>query len=289
MTKQIVLTGATSGIGSATAKLFASNGFKLILTGRTLEKAKEFKKDVKAEKGLTSLALDLSDIGSVKAAADYSSQLLKTSKEAVIVHNAGALLKKRLATKDGFEQSLQVNYLSPVLFSALVMKSQPSCHFRHVFVSAGVYRSAKVQWDDLQFEKGVFNGWAAYCQAKKLQVLLSRFLIDQQNKQSLAEVLGVSKLNFETACLDPGWIKTNLVRPEHGWNDKDYEKMMGGAKTTEEEAARTISYAAISDQVRDGDFVAKEKVQRIHNSVDVKEDQEKLWSYTKEFLNKYMS
>jgi NADP-dependent 3-hydroxy acid dehydrogenase YdfG len=66
----VLITGATSGIGKATAELFAKNGYRLILTGRRVERLVALKNTLEAEFGSDILLLpfDVRDAGAVEAA-----------------------------------------------------------------------------------------------------------------------------------------------------------------------------------------------------------------------------
>ncbi len=61
MTKTVFITGATSGIGKATAELFAKNDFRLILCGRREDRLKELAETLSTETDVTTLQFDVRD------------------------------------------------------------------------------------------------------------------------------------------------------------------------------------------------------------------------------------
>jgi 3-hydroxy acid dehydrogenase / malonic semialdehyde reductase len=88
MMKRIALvTGATSGIGEATARLLATNQFNLILTGRRPERLKEVAAELSAHTGVTTLEFDVRNLQEVEQA--IRSLPSEWSEIDVLVNNAG--------------------------------------------------------------------------------------------------------------------------------------------------------------------------------------------------------
>ncbi len=87
MKKTALITGATSGIGRATAKLLAKNGFHLIICGRRQERLQELEKKLKETTDVFSLNFDISKKQEVLDAAKSLPQ--EFSKIDILVNNAG--------------------------------------------------------------------------------------------------------------------------------------------------------------------------------------------------------
>ena len=88
MQEAVVITGAGSGIGEATAYKFASEGFDLLLIGRQLEKLEKVKVQAQARNiniKIEILAMDLKDFDSSK----LHEKLAKLSRPTILVNNAG--------------------------------------------------------------------------------------------------------------------------------------------------------------------------------------------------------
>ncbi|MEM9820706.1 MAG: SDR family NAD(P)-dependent oxidoreductase, partial [Bacteroidota bacterium] len=87
--KTILITGATSGIGSATAELFAQKGYRLILTGRRAERLDHLKANFKQKfnNAIQTLAFDVRDIDKVKASLEQLPNDWKNID--VLINNAG--------------------------------------------------------------------------------------------------------------------------------------------------------------------------------------------------------
>lgn len=87
--KVVMITGATSGIGNATAKIFAKNGYNLIITGRRKDRLDEVKKKLQSKYGVEIVALcfDIRDNEAVKKA--WKSLKMEWRQMDILINNAG--------------------------------------------------------------------------------------------------------------------------------------------------------------------------------------------------------
>ena len=122
--KNVVITGANSGLGFETAKKVAENSdYKLILACRNAEKAKKAKEQIIAETGnqnVITMSLDTSSLASVRAFAD---EFIKTGEKLdALVNNAGiSSMNNTGTTEDGFELVFETNYLGHFLLTQLLL------------------------------------------------------------------------------------------------------------------------------------------------------------------------
>ena len=109
MTKTILITGATDGIGLLTAKTLAAAGHKVLLHGRSAEKLAAAAEEVGGSP--ETYRADLSDLGAVASLA----QQVRARHERldVLINNAGVLKAPQTRTKDGFDLRFVVNTLAP--------------------------------------------------------------------------------------------------------------------------------------------------------------------------------
>lgn len=109
--KLVVITGATSGIGLATARKFASQGADLVCINRNKERSDRLKRELEEAFQIQcdTILADLSDPEQTREAAH---QLLQMDRPIdVLIHNAGIYLTTRQTTSRGIEKVFMVNYL----------------------------------------------------------------------------------------------------------------------------------------------------------------------------------
>lgn len=112
MTKTILITGATDGIGLEAAKLLAAEGCKLLLHGRSAAKLEAVKSQI--ESSQTYLA-DFADLGAVNAMADEIAG--KHPHLDVLINNAGVLKAPQTITASGHDIRFMVNTFAPYLLA----------------------------------------------------------------------------------------------------------------------------------------------------------------------------
>ncbi len=170
----VVITGATSGIGYAAARKFASKGANLLCLNRNKEKSEELKHEIESEYGV-SCDYILADFSSLEDTHKAAHQLLEMEKPIdVLIHNAGIYLTKRQVTPEGIEKVFMVNYLSSFIINYILkakLKSQGKC--RIILVSSEGHRFAAwgMRFDDLDWSKRRYGGLKGYGAAKLAQLL----------------------------------------------------------------------------------------------------------------------
>ncbi len=169
-----LVTGATSGIGRATAHALAGMGASLVLLARRPSQLEAVAAQIQASTGnheVTGLPADLASLASVRQAADRF--LADHDRLHALINNAGVLLNHRSVTADGFETTFAVNHLGPFLLTNLLLerlkRSAPS---RVVNVTSTAFRRGRIDFDDLQADRS-FSGSRAYSQSKLTNVLFT--------------------------------------------------------------------------------------------------------------------
>ncbi len=172
--RTVLVTGATSGLGLATATAAAGLGARVGLVVRDRTRGEAARTTIAAATGNDAVFVtiaDLSDLTSVATAA-ASLRADGTPIDAV-VHNAGALLHERRETADGIEVTLATHVVGPHRFTAeLLDLLAPSA--RLVWVSSGGMYTQALKLDDLQSIAPPYDGALAYARAKRAQVALAR-------------------------------------------------------------------------------------------------------------------
>jgi NAD(P)-dependent dehydrogenase (short-subunit alcohol dehydrogenase family) len=236
--KVCIVTGANSGIGKATAKRLAEQGARVAMVCRNKEKGEKAMADIKQGSRSDSVELLLSDFASL-ASVRALARTFEESHDAlhVLVNNAGVAQVRRSVTEDGFETTLQVDYLSHFLLTNLLLdllkKSSPS---RIVNVSSVGHYGGHIDFDDLQMENG-YRVMKAYSRAKLAQVLFT---------YELARKLGGTGVTVN--CLHPGAVATNIWGASLG-PLSFLGKVSRLFLISPEEGARTSVYLASSPDV----------------------------------------
>ncbi len=201
MGKIVIVTGANSGIGKATAAAIADKGAKVILACRCRERGEAALCDLKSKPGrdLELMHLDLADLNSVRTFADAFTQHYEHLD--ALVNNAG-YLGRRTETKQGFESNFGVNYLGHFLLTLLLLPLlEKSAQGRVVMMSSVAHAWGDVHFDDMNLNHG-YNRFVAYGQSKLCNLLFTRILSEKlKNRGSRVTVNAVH----------PGIVATNIV------------------------------------------------------------------------------
>lgn len=199
-----LITGANSGLGFENAWMLAQKGATVVMACRNPSKAEAARAAVVAKApGATVelLALDLADLGSVRAAA--ARFRAKFSSLDLLVNNAGVMALPLTRTAQGFEMQIGTNHLGHFLLTALLdplLAATPGA--RTVQVASMAHRMGKIRLDDLNWErKGAYSAWPAYGQTK-LANLLFAYELDRRYRAAGRTTLSVAA--------HPGYSSTNL-------------------------------------------------------------------------------
>ena len=117
--KQVLITGATNGIGLAAAEGLAALGANVAIVGRSKAKTRIASARITAAAGRgPTVATFIADLSSQAAVRRLAAEVLdRYPKLDVLVNNAGAMYGTRQLTKDGIELTWAVNHLAPFLLS----------------------------------------------------------------------------------------------------------------------------------------------------------------------------
>jgi NAD(P)-dependent dehydrogenase (short-subunit alcohol dehydrogenase family) len=196
-----LITGATEGVGKATALELARKGFVVVLGARNAVKANAVKAEITALSGnpdIDYLIGDLSSLRQVRELAETFRQ--RYPRLDVLVNNAGIFAPTRVLTEDGFETTHQVNYLSHFYLTLLLLADLgKSTQGRIINLSSSVYVTGKFDVHNLQSEKR-FSTFRAYSDSKLLMLL---FTIE------LAERLRETGITVN--AVHPGVVRTPLM------------------------------------------------------------------------------
>ena len=198
--KVCLITGATSGIGKATAMGLADMGAKVVMVGRDRGRGEAAMAEINEKGGNASVDLMLADVSSqkeIRRLADGFNEAYPRLD--VLVNNAGIFRSERVTTADGLEATFAVNHLAYFLLTNLLLdRLKSSAPSRIVNVTSAHHSNGTIDFDDLQGEKG-YRGAKAYSRSKLANVLFTHELARR------LQGTGVT-----ANCLHPGVVGTNL-------------------------------------------------------------------------------
>lgn len=235
--KVVVITGGTSGIGSALAEGAVQRGATVELIGRNADKGEQIASD------LAALAVaddqptprfrraDVGDLDEVGALA--RSLMADHPRIDVLAHVAGAIIAERSETAQGIEATWASMVVGPFLLTELLHHPLSVAAPGRVIwmTSGGMY--LRSQSDDDQWEERDYNGTFAYAEAKRAQVDLAA---EFAQRWPADEVV--------THSTHPGWVDTPGVSGQL----ETFYKVMGPILRSPEEGADTALWLAAAPE-----------------------------------------
>ena len=225
-TPTFLVTGATDGIGKATALALARQGASVIIHGRNpakLEATLAQLRDATGNPALYRVQADFASLADVAALAEQVRREFPGLN--VLINNAGLLTDHRRTSVDGFELTFAVNVLAPFLLTIRLLDTlKANAPTRIVNVASTAMGGGAVDFPNLQLERR-FDGWQAYANSKLMNVLLSHHLAGQ-----------IAGSGVVSNALCPGLIDTNFFHTNTLFAGGTYERLRPGMRPPEEGA-----------------------------------------------------
>jgi NAD(P)-dependent dehydrogenase (short-subunit alcohol dehydrogenase family) len=189
--KQIIVTGATNGVGLATAGTLARAGAHVIMAVRNLELGAQRAAEIGGDTAV--VKLDLADQASVHAFPG-----LFDGDVDILINNAGSVVQHRSETIDGFEMTLGTNFLGPFALTNLLLGRVRS---QIINVASDAHKSATLALDDPHLRVRKWSAFPAYGRSK-LAVMLWGLELDRRLREAGSPIT--------TQLTHPGWVASNL-------------------------------------------------------------------------------
>ena len=272
--KNILITGATSGIGRSTVLALSSMGASVTFIARNKDKAEILLKELNT-KSQNKAAYILADLSSQKEVKSAAKEYLKMNRPLdILINNAGLINLKRRETIDGFEETFAVNHLAYFsLTNLLIDKLKESESARIINISSGAHQFVKrMNFDDIQSEKN-YKPFKVYSYSKLANILFTR---------KLSEILKDD--NITVNCLHPGVVATGFASQNDSKFQKFLFKLSKPFMRSSNKGAETSIYLSSSDDVADvsGKYFYNSKVSKISSGASNEEDTERLWRISME-------
>ncbi len=263
--KNVVITGATSGIGTEAAIEIARMNPCLVLPVRNMGKGEQVKKQIIAESGNPSVYLMKCDLASFDSIRDFAREYKKRfSGLHLLINNAGIWEYKRGETEDGIERTFGVNHLGPFLLTNLLLDEiRGGAPARIINVSSEAHRYTVMKFNDPEGRKK-FSSFKAYAQSKLANILFTRHL---------AQMLMDDDVTVN--CMHPGFVATHLF-------DKIAPflvTVLGLFMKTPRQGAETIVYLALSPEIdgNTGGYYVNKKIKKPSRTALDNKAARKLW------------
>ena len=198
--RMMIVTGANSGLGEATARVLAEHGASVVLACRNVEKGNAAAARMTGD--VTVRKLDLADLASVREFAAQTPQL------DVLINNAGVMAIPLARTADGFEMQIGTNFLGHFALTGLLL---PHITDRVVTVASGAHRWGRIDLADLNWRTRRYRRWAAYGQSK-LADLMFAYELDRRLRNSGSKLLSIAA--------HPGYAATELQSHTESLQDR---------------------------------------------------------------------
>jgi len=207
-----LVTGATSGIGRATALGLATMGAHVAITGRNCERTESAAREISAAGGMN-VEVFVADLSSQAPVRRLAGEVLeRLPRIHVLVNNVGGYWSTRHVTEDGLERTFALNHLAPFLLTSLLLdRLEQNAPARVVTVASNAHAQGRIDFDDLQGMRS-YSGSRAYSQSKLANVLFSYQLARRLRGSAVtANALHPGLVRTSFGAEDPARIQRLLV------------------------------------------------------------------------------
>jgi retinol dehydrogenase 12 len=265
-----VVTGATSGIGKATATALAGLGAQVVLVGRDRGRGVATAAELAAA-AASPPRLEIADLASMAQVRALAGRLGALERIDVLVNNAGLMAGQRRVTAEGFDEVFAVNHLAPFLLTNLLLGQLTAAPARVITVTSDAHTAARLDLDDPQLERS-WDSWRAYANSKLANILFTRELARR------LEGTGVT-----ANCAHPGMVRTRFG-PEARLPMRVAVTLARPFMRSPRRGASTVVYLATSPEVAGATGGYYVKRQRREPSEAARDDTtaQRLWQLSEE-------
>jgi NAD(P)-dependent dehydrogenase (short-subunit alcohol dehydrogenase family) len=208
--KTIVITGATSGIGLATALTLTQQGYFVIGIGHNEAHCNQAREQIMSDNPKGKITFFVSDLMQQREVLHVAGELSKyitencDGKLFALINNAGCVRSWYTTTEEGYEQQFALNYLAGFLLTYKLLPFIQKANGRIIMTGSESHKGIKVHWDDVMLRKG-YNPLTAYKQSKLCNILFAKKLNDRFTSEGIRAYV-----------VDPGLVKTDIGNKQIG-------------------------------------------------------------------------
>lgn len=287
--KQVIVTGANSGLGYEISKALVEKHALVIMACRNTDAGEDAKQRLLSHYPKANLIVKALDLASLESIKSFSESIrLEYHRIHILINNAGVMAPPHALTKDGFELQFGTNHIGHFALTAqlfpLLRKTEDS---RIVTVSSIASHNGKIHFDDLNFKTN-YHRWKTYQQSKLANLMFAK---------ELDKRLANSEFKTRSYAAHPGVSDTNLFQNmKPNWFLKALGNLIMPIITQPaDKGALPILYAATSPDAEPGNFYGPHGKREhkgypteafVPEAAKNESDREKLWDLSEKMANK---
>lgn len=275
--KNVMITGATSGIGRAAAFELADLGANLILVCRNPEKGEATLAKLRRRAPEIRASMLVGDLGVQADIRRVAGEFLATGEPLhVLFNNAGVVQLGRSTTTDGLETTFAVNHLGPFLLTTLLLERlRESAPARVICTASDAHKfsGGGLDFDDLQSEKS-YSTFGAYGRSKLCNILFTEELGRREREAGSG---------VRAYCFHPGFVGSDFSK-NNGAIARLVMALISPFARSNERGAETGVYLCTSPEVEDetGHYYFNMKIRQPASFAKIPDVARRLWRASEE-------
>ena len=280
-----IVTGSNTGLGYDNARVLAAHGARVVLAVRDTAKGEEAAARIRKLTPGADVAVHKLDLGSLASVRTAGAELAAAYPRIdLLINNAGVMYPPKSTTADGFELQFGTNHLGHFALTGLLLNNLlPVDNSRVVVVASIAHKiKAKIDFDDLHWEKRSYDKVASYGQSKLANLM---FAYDLQRRLAAAEAKTIA------VAAHPGVAATELSRHVPGYELPGVAWLFGKVLNTSEVGALATMRAATDPNVKGGQYWGPDGFREMRGYPELatsseqsrdEANQERLWKVSEE-------
>ena len=230
--KTVVITGGSSGIGLATARILAEKGARILLVSENEEELKKAANFITDSTNNKAIEYYVADLTSQKEVVELVHAIKEKHQQIdALINNAGGVFAKFEASVDGLEKTIALNHFAPYLLTSLLLDTlKKSPRARIINVASRSHFDGSIDFDSFasNYRPGFKKQFSDFIRARpSLKILYSfmgYFLMTAYAQSKLANIMFTVELaeklrgsNITVNCLHPGFVNTAVGSKHTPW------------------------------------------------------------------------